>query len=301
MKQLLIALLLPMLSFASDIVVCDGDGELIGVSSYSSTPAPTPPTMTSATIPAAGNVVNIVFSEAITAGTGGNAGWSLTSPSSTMTYASGDTTDTWQYSLGTIIKSTATDNPVISYTQPGDGLEDSDGDDLASIVSGDVTNNSTQGNEVTYGATAAGTSGQFVGTYAVYTRAVTISSDGTTTKIGGYFSSNTSTSYGIKLALYTKVGNDPAVQVGPEVEITVPGNVTDQLIETTYSHSVTAGDYYIAEVVENSNIGPTYHTGVSGDRRQASPPTVYDMEANWADMSSGSWGTSIMAVFIKVQ
>ena len=104
----------------------------------------TPPTLTSATIPTTGDSVTVVFSEALTVGTGGNGGWTLNSPTNAMTYSSGDGTTTFVYNLASTIYDT--DAPTITYTQPGDGLEDSAGDDLASFDpwSGSVSNLSTE-------------------------------------------------------------------------------------------------------------------------------------------------------------
>jgi len=116
-----------------------------------SNPTPTPPTLTSATIPTTGATISLLASEAITIGTGGNGGWNLDCTTAgtdiTMTYSSGDTTDTLVYTLGSTVNSG--DTCDVDYTQPGDGWEDSAGDDLASITSGSVTNNSTQSGSVT--------------------------------------------------------------------------------------------------------------------------------------------------------
>lgn len=104
---------------------------------------PVIPTMTSATIPAAGTTISLLFSEALTEGSGGNSGWTLNTPTNAMTYSSGDTTDTWIYTLASTID--GVDTPTITYTQPGNGLESGTGEDLESIVAGVVINNSTQG------------------------------------------------------------------------------------------------------------------------------------------------------------
>jgi len=100
------------------------------------------PTMVSATVDVAGTEVTVVFSEAITIGTGGNGGWTLNDPTEVMTYATGDTTDTFTFSVtGPIL---ASDTPTITYVQPGNGFEDSAGLDLVSITAETVTNNSTE-------------------------------------------------------------------------------------------------------------------------------------------------------------
>lgn len=104
---------------------------------------PTPPTLTSATIPTSGDTVSLLFSESVTVGAGGNGGWTLNTPTDAMTYSSGSGSTTLVYSLASTINST--DSPTITYTQPGNGIEATTGGvDVASISAGSVTNNSTQ-------------------------------------------------------------------------------------------------------------------------------------------------------------
>lgn len=106
----------------------------------------TAPTLTSATIPAAGTSISLLFSEVVNIGAGGNAGWAITMTggAATMTYASGDGTDTLVYTLSATINSAETG--TVAYTQPGNGIEDDSGNDLETIVSAAATNNSTQYN-----------------------------------------------------------------------------------------------------------------------------------------------------------
>ena len=103
-------------------------------------PDETAPEIVSATIPSAGNVINLVFDEAVSIGAGGNAGWttSLSGGASTMTYSSGDDTTTLVYSLSRTIANGETG--TIAYTQPGNGVEDASGNDLVSIGSEAVVN-----------------------------------------------------------------------------------------------------------------------------------------------------------------
>lgn len=110
-------------------------------------PSPSFPTLSSATIPTAGNSVTLAFSEAVDIGTGGSAGWDMDCSAAgsdiAMTYSSGDGTASYVYTLGTTVNTG--DSCDVDYTQPGDGLEDSGGDDLQSITSAVVMNDSTQG------------------------------------------------------------------------------------------------------------------------------------------------------------
>lgn len=105
----------------------------------------TAPTLLSATIDEAGTSLTLVFDEAVTFGAGGNGGWvpTLTGGAATLTYASGAGTTTLVYTLSRTVDLGETG--TVAYTQPSGGVEDAAGNDLAEIVDGAVTNNSTQG------------------------------------------------------------------------------------------------------------------------------------------------------------
>jgi hypothetical protein len=59
-----------------------------------------------------------------------------------LAYASGSGSNTLVYNLSRTIYSGETG--TVSYTQPGNGIEDAAGNDLANISSSAVVNNSTQ-------------------------------------------------------------------------------------------------------------------------------------------------------------
>lgn len=105
--------------------------------------AVTPPTLDTASMGTNGTDLTLTFSEALTIGSGGSGGFSLTASggNTTLTYASGDTTSSFVFNPGRTIG--VGENLVVEYTAPGDGLEDATGDDLANFSAG-ATNNSTQ-------------------------------------------------------------------------------------------------------------------------------------------------------------
>lgn len=106
----------------------------------------THPTLVSATIPAAGNVLNLVFSETVTFGAGGNAGLALTMSGGgveTLTYVSGSGSSTLVYSLGPTVLIGETKVSGLDYTQPGSGIQDTVANDLVTFTGAAVTNNST--------------------------------------------------------------------------------------------------------------------------------------------------------------
>lgn len=101
------------------------------------------PTLSSATINTDGDELTLAFNEAVSVGSGGSAGWtlSMSGGAATITYASGTGTSSLVYTISRAIDSAETG--TVSYTQPGDGIEDASGNDLATIASSSVTNNST--------------------------------------------------------------------------------------------------------------------------------------------------------------
>lgn len=126
--------------FGSGAGVGDGTGTGTGL-----TPVDDPPTLSSATIPTGGTTLVLAFNEAVTPGAGGSTGWalSLSSGSVTATYASGAGTSSLTYNLsGTVYSGTT---GTVSYTQPGNGIEDGTGNDLTTLTGFSITNNSTQG------------------------------------------------------------------------------------------------------------------------------------------------------------
>jgi hypothetical protein len=122
---------------------CDTD--VAGTAGYTLTGGggdETAPTLLSAYVLANGTSLQLNFDEAITPTI--NTGWTVT-PSggaATVAYASGTGTTTLVYTINRAIEQVET--LTTSYTQPGNGLEDAAGNDLASITDRAVTNNSEQ-------------------------------------------------------------------------------------------------------------------------------------------------------------
>ena len=106
-----------------------------------------PPSIVSATINAAGNQLTVVFSEAMTQGAGYqntdmNLDGSLGGLDIGLTYVSGSGTDTWVFSIATVIRKNETVD--LDYNGRPDGIEDVSGNDLAAVASLAVTNDSTE-------------------------------------------------------------------------------------------------------------------------------------------------------------
>lgn len=119
---------------------------LIGAGQSSGTAAdPGAPELLSATINGAGNAISLQFNENANIGVGGNGGWTIDMDGDSgegMSYSSGDGTSNLIYSItGRAIDPGETG--TIDYTQPGDGIEDDGGTDLANISDFAVTNNAS--------------------------------------------------------------------------------------------------------------------------------------------------------------
>lgn len=124
----------------------DGGGWVAGLVAYAPSGADAvAPTLSSATIPSGGTSISLAFSETVSVGAGGNGGWtiSMTGGAATLTYSSGSGTSTLVYSINRTIN--VGETGTVAYTQPGNGIEDTAGNDLATIATSGVTNNSSQG------------------------------------------------------------------------------------------------------------------------------------------------------------
>lgn len=108
----------------------------------SGAPDTTPPTVASATVLANGTNIDIAFSEPCTWGAGGNGGFALSVAGHTLTYLSGNNSTTFRYSVSPLI--TNGFSATVGYTQPGNGVEDPAGNDLASFSGTNLVNNSQQ-------------------------------------------------------------------------------------------------------------------------------------------------------------
>jgi len=101
------------------------------------------PTVSTRTIPALGTTLVVVHNETVTHGAGGSGGHTLSASggATTPTYSSGAGTATLTYTLSrtVLVGETVTH----SYTQPGNGVEDAAGNDLATFATQSVTNSST--------------------------------------------------------------------------------------------------------------------------------------------------------------
>ncbi len=105
----------------------------------------TPPLLLGAVIPSSGVAVSFTLSEAVTFGAGGNGGWTanISGGAATLTYSSGSGTSTLVYALSRTVN--AGETATVSYVQPGNGIKDAAGNQLASVSGVFLVNGSTQG------------------------------------------------------------------------------------------------------------------------------------------------------------
>jgi hypothetical protein len=101
------------------------------------------PTVTAASINEAGTTLTLTFSEAMAVGAGGSGGFTLGGVTdatlSAFTLTGGNLSATMSISRAI----TAAETPTLAYTQPGNGLEDLAGNDLATFTGGGIINSST--------------------------------------------------------------------------------------------------------------------------------------------------------------
>jgi hypothetical protein len=113
-------------------------------------PDVTAPTLSSASIPTTGDSLSIVFDETVSIGAGGNGGFTIAMSGGavSLTYASGSGSNTLVYTTDRTIDAGETCSDF-DYTQPGNGVEDAAGNDLATFTNqqAQVTNNSTEGGD----------------------------------------------------------------------------------------------------------------------------------------------------------
>ena len=116
----------------------------IGAYELDGAPDTTPPAFSSASVATDGTTLTVVFGEAAVVGSGGSGGMTISvdgGGAQTATYSSGSGTTSLVYTVPTVYSG---ETVTVSYTNPGDGLEDAAGNDVATISAESVTNSSTQ-------------------------------------------------------------------------------------------------------------------------------------------------------------
>lgn len=113
----------------------------------------TAPTLSSATIGSDGETWSFVFDENVTEGTDGSTDWSVEmSDAGSISFSGASySDDTLTLTGDPVVEENETVSSGLDYTQPGDGIQDTVGNLLASTTDESVTNNSTQsGDGITY-------------------------------------------------------------------------------------------------------------------------------------------------------
>lgn len=92
------------------------------------------PTLLAAIIAFDGDSIDLTFDKIVVFGAGGNGGWTLnmSGGASTMTFSSGSGTTVLVYTLSRSIAANETGD--VDYTQPGNGVENQQGDDLVTFI-----------------------------------------------------------------------------------------------------------------------------------------------------------------------
>lgn len=123
------------------------DGTWGGVNTFTASATDeTAPTISSASVPTAGNNIAVQMDESMQVGAGGSGGWTISLGDATVTSAAVDGSDDTIINLTPSRTLTDEDTFTIGYTQPGNGFQDQADtpNDLATLSGQAVTNNSTQ-------------------------------------------------------------------------------------------------------------------------------------------------------------
>jgi hypothetical protein len=266
----------------------------------------TAPTLSSATVADDGLSIVLAFNETVSYGAGGNAGWALTLSGGavTMTYASGAGSSSLTYSLSRTIFTNETG--TIAYTQPGDGIEDTSLNDLATIASAAVTNGSDVPEpgdcdvprDLVDGTTngshqnGSSTSVKYVAGKFQAAESVTICAlDLALNKVG-------SPTFGLKVSIYShNAGTDyPDAKISDDSDSVLASTLptTDDGVDTAFSNfsvALTAGTTYWI-VLEADAIGDSSNHvlwyRISGTLSSGGTRTVAvdDTASSWANGSS---------------
>ncbi|WP_278366882.1 hypothetical protein [Marinobacter salarius] len=129
----------------------------------------TAPTISSASVPTAGNNIAVQMSESMQVGAGGSGGWTISLAGVSVSSASVDGSDDTIINLTPSRTLTDEDTLAIGYTQPGDGFQDQAAtpNDLATLSGQAVTNNSTQQPPDVTGPVTQSVGVPTAGTYAI--------------------------------------------------------------------------------------------------------------------------------------
>jgi hypothetical protein len=247
----------------------------------------TAPALVSAQIPAAGTTLEITFTEAVSIGAGGNGGFTiaLSGGAATLTYASGSGSGTLVYTINRTVSAGETCSDF-DYTQPGNGVEDAAGNDLATFTNQQalVTNNSTADSTApTLSSASIPTTGDSLS--IVFNEAVSIGAGGTggftIAMSGGAVTLTYSSGSGSNTLVYTTSRTITSGETCSDFDYTQPTNGVEdaagndlvsfsnqQASVTNNSSESGGGDPYWADVVvlalnENSADGTTTYVDQS--------------------------------------
>ncbi|BBO80159.1 hypothetical protein DSCO28_07250 [Desulfosarcina ovata subsp. sediminis] len=242
---------------------------------------PAAPLLSSATIGSDGDTWTFVFTEAIEIGTGGSGGFAVTMTDAgaiTLTYSSGDGTNTLVYSGSTTVESDDTVSDGLDYTQPGDGLENTSGVDLASFTDESVTNNSSIGPPTLSSATIGSDGDTWT---LVFNKSVSIGTGGS----GGFVATMT-TAGTVNLTYSSGDESDTLVFTG---DTTVNASDTGTLAYTQPGDGIEDGDGYDLATFSGTSV-----TNNSTEGQSASITFVDSCEAAEFNYSSDTLTTDSM-------
>ena len=258
---------------ASTVFTTDADGNQrtgtwdVGAYEFGSGQGDPVPFVNTATINPAGTHVTIVFSETVQIGAGGPNGWVLNMSGGTITIPAQTPTGTGAtrtYAFSSVRTVGNSETGTIVYTQPGNGIEDLVGGDMATGTGATVTNTSTV--PTTSAPTIAPAQGSFFGTQNV---TMTSSTPGATIR-------------------YTINGTDPTASS------TLYSGAIPTSISTTYRAKAFAGGFIDSNITSASYEIGTWAT--SGTDWKSFPVTSQTGTFTWTFRASAAQAASDVVI-----
>jgi hypothetical protein len=257
------------------------------------------PTLATAEILASGTTLRTTFSEAVNFGAGGQGGMALTLSSGSVTVGTSTTTMPatvvdWPLTGGPVLQTPVT--ATLAYTQPGNGIEDSAGQDVISFGPAAVTNSST------YTPPASETN--LVATWTSGTAELGIASG----EAGYKFTNNTGSSISISQIGFQRTTNSSA---STPVLIADSDGTTVLVSATLNATTVAVGQFAWVAIspltIPNggvrhirANLGG-YKGGILGNPTAMATGITYGGFSNASGTDSSGFATRITAMFSIVE
>ncbi len=270
---------------------------LFNISAGTYTLDPSIPTLSSLALGTNGTTLTLVFSEAVTQGSGYadsqlDLDASVTGNDIGLTYVSGDGTDTHVYTAASTINPGETVD--LDFDGTADSLESSTGGDLAAIVSASVFNGSEQGGSAGFvGSSATPTSNATGGGSGAVVATYTANTSGTISYAHIYVAEAASSNFNI--AIYSSDGQTKLA----ESDLTLVNNGAWTTLTLDTPITITAStDYVIALGSSNDTYWQVGRTSGSGTFYYGQTYITADIMPSTVNPTGGTSNASLWSVYM---